>query len=351
MYLSLTQVYTHYCAEPPLEASPSTYRISREEQQHQQHGHTPANALSNLPALSYPRKTAPILRQPPLIGKSLRVVVLSGSPSTILMDHTGYLHHHTPLSGVPHPPPPPGPGQKTVRRRNRVINSCLECRRRKLKCSRDYPCAACTKHGRKCVFLDTALDSIGLHKLTEIKNRVGSLEDLLETEVAGRSQRHSSEDSSVLENRGRSNTDSPPVRTRIKIEDLSGPSTLAASPYENELDEEYTDLGVRIGLLRLNEKIGGLLRPSITKEVRPYITHSTQRHFWPNPQQWGRRRGGWRIPGKQGRAEETFFSGQIFGIFIPRRPRSPAIHSSAEGRRSCGYSDHSAFDLLRNSTF
>lgn len=124
------------------------------------------------------------------------------------------------------------------------------------------------KHGRKCVFLDTALDSIGLHKLTEIKNRVGSLEDLLETEVAARSQRHSSEDSSVVDHRARSNTDSPPVRTRIKVEDLSGTANLAPN-YENDTDDEIADLGVRIGMLRMNERIGGLLRSSITKEVRP----------------------------------------------------------------------------------
>ena len=170
---------------------------------------------------------------------------------------------------IPPPPPPTGPGQKTVRRRNRVINSCLECRRRKLKCSREYPCAACQKHGRKCVFLDTALDSIRLHKLTEIKNRVGSLEDLLETEVAARSHRHSSEDSSTLDHR-RSNTNSPPVRTRIKVEDLSGPANLAPS-YENDTDEEIADLGVRIGRMKLSERMGGLFRASISKEVRPYM--------------------------------------------------------------------------------
>lgn len=185
----------------------------------------------------------------------------SSSSSLLTTEHSS--SYQTP------PHPPPGPGHKTVRRRNRVINSCLECRRRKLKCSRDYPCAACMKHGRKCVFLDTALDSIGLHKLTEIKNRVGSLEDLLETEVAARSQRHSSEDSSVVDHRARSNTDSPPVRTRIKVEDLSGTANLAPN-YENDTDDEIADLGVRIGMLRMNERIGGMLRSSITKEVRPY---------------------------------------------------------------------------------
>lgn len=45
-----------------------------------------------------------------------------------------------------------------IRRRNRMITSCLECRRRKLKCNKSHPCTNCVKFARDCVFLAPALD-------------------------------------------------------------------------------------------------------------------------------------------------------------------------------------------------
>ena len=76
-----------------------------------------------------------------------------------------------------------GPAPR-IRRRNRMITSCLECRRRKLKCNKSQPCSNCLKFGRDCIFLAPALDQATQLKLTEIKEKVGSLERLLERDVA-----------------------------------------------------------------------------------------------------------------------------------------------------------------------
>ena len=65
-----------------------------------------------------------------------------------------------------------------------MITSCLECRRRKLKCNKPHPCTNCVKFNRDCVFLAPALDQASQLKLTEIKEKVGSLERLLERDVA-----------------------------------------------------------------------------------------------------------------------------------------------------------------------
>ena len=65
-----------------------------------------------------------------------------------------------------------------------MITSCLECRRRKLKCNKSHPCTNCVKFARDCVFLAPALDQASQLKLTEIKEKVGSLERLLERDVA-----------------------------------------------------------------------------------------------------------------------------------------------------------------------
>jgi len=64
-----------------------------------------------------------------------------------------------------------------------MITSCLECRRRKLKCNKSHPCTNCTKFNRDCVFLAPALDHASQLKLTEIKEKVGSLERLLERDA------------------------------------------------------------------------------------------------------------------------------------------------------------------------
>ena len=42
--------------------------------------------------------------------------------------------------------------ENVKRTRNRRINTCLECRRLKRKCSRTYPCLHCQKTSRECIF-------------------------------------------------------------------------------------------------------------------------------------------------------------------------------------------------------
>src|ERR1700761_9160725 len=79
-----------------------------------------------------------------------------------------------------------GAAQSRVRRRNRMITSCLECRRRKLKCDKLHPCTNCNKFSRECMFLAPALDSVSQQKLNEIKEKMGSLEKVLEQDVARR---------------------------------------------------------------------------------------------------------------------------------------------------------------------
>lgn len=70
-----------------------------------------------------------------------------------------------------------------IRRRNRMITSCLECRRRKLKCNKAHPCSNCQKFQRDCVFIAPALDQASQLKLQEIKEKVGSLERVRRAEL------------------------------------------------------------------------------------------------------------------------------------------------------------------------
>ena len=77
---------------------------------------------------------------------------------------------------VPHDAAKASSAQPRIRRRNRLITSCLECRRRKLKCDKQAPCTNCTRFRRDCLYLATALDSQSQQKLADIKERMGALE-------------------------------------------------------------------------------------------------------------------------------------------------------------------------------
>lgn len=155
-----------------------------------------------------------------------------------------------------------------IRRRNRMITSCLECRRRKLKCDKSHPCINCTRARRECVFLSQALDQASQLKLTEIKEKVGSLERLLERDVA-----RSAAATSLAPHADRAlpddaDDDLPGAEDEKDLE----PTPLAASDavYDDDgdnADNDLLDLGIQIGKMRITERIGGFFRPKISQEV------------------------------------------------------------------------------------
>lgn len=129
------------------------------------------------------------------------------------------------------------------------------------------------KFNRDCVFLAPALDQASQLKLTEIKEKVGSLERLLERDVAqkpapnavtspGGSQRSiPTEDDDNL----------PGLDDEKDLE----PTPLAVSDaaYDDggDEDDELLDLGILMGKLRMTERIGGFFRPKMSQEVRADI--------------------------------------------------------------------------------
>ncbi|KAI9848020.1 MAG: hypothetical protein M1838_000666 [Thelocarpon superellum] len=152
-----------------------------------------------------------------------------------------------------------GSRSQQIRRRNRMITSCLECRRRKLKCDKSHPCTNCTKAARDCVFLAPALDSASQHKLTEIKDKVGFLERSLEEDVARRGYRLVKEED-----------DSDADRADIPADEQHlEPTPLAVSDavFDGEGDDDFLDLGIRFGKMRVGERIGGFVRPKIAEEL------------------------------------------------------------------------------------
>ncbi|KAL8715855.1 MAG: hypothetical protein Q9220_000522 [cf. Caloplaca sp. 1 TL-2023] len=164
--------------------------------------------------------------------------------------------------GIPPTPAPATAGPSRVRRRNRMITSCLECRRRKLKCDKSHPCTNCTKNSRDCVFLAPALDSASQLRLTEIKEKMGSLERVLEQDVARKGAR---------QKLWKAEPDSDQIDFAPEPEDEKDlePTPLAVSDavYDDDADDDLADLGFAMGRMRLSDRIGGFFRPKMAEEL------------------------------------------------------------------------------------
>ena len=167
--------------------------------------------------------------------------------------------------------------QKPIRRRMRMITSCLECRRRKLKCEKKQPCSNCKKFQRECVYLGPNLDEASQQRLTEIKEKVGSLERQLERDVAkGATVRHKGSPGGGGD--GPDSSGQPRFVADDVEEELGEERDLQITPmvaldltYDDYSDgngaDDLIDLGVRVGKMRITERIGGLNRPRISEEV------------------------------------------------------------------------------------
>lgn len=169
---------------------------------------------------------------------------------------------------------------KPIRRRMRMITSCLECRRRKLKCNKSNPCTNCLKFSRDCLYLGPQLDEASQLRLTEIKEKVGSLERQLERDVAKSGGAGGGAAAGAARHGGGGF-----FPQRILADDVEGefdeerdleitPMVALDLTYEDDADgpDDIMDLGVQVGKMRLTEKIGGLNRPRISEEVRAAIS-------------------------------------------------------------------------------
>lgn len=157
---------------------------------------------------------------------------------------------------------------KPIRRRMRMITSCLECRRRKLKCNKSQPCSNCLKFSRDCLYLGPKLDEASQLRLTEIKEKVGSLERQLERDVA--------KSGAEVGNAGGRALSQQRMLANEVDGDLGEGNVLEITPmvaldlmYENDpnMTNDVLDLGVQVGRMRLTEKTGGINRPRLSEEV------------------------------------------------------------------------------------
>lgn len=159
----------------------------------------------------------------------------------------------------------PGTASSHVRRRNRMITSCLECRRRKLRCDKSHPCTNCTKFHQDCMFLAPALDTASQLRLTEIKEKMGSLERVLEHDVArlGPGGRHSGLTKALADKEETDFASEPDDEKDLEPTPLS----VIDAAYDDDADGDLMDLGVQMGKMRFTDRIGGFVRPRMVEEV------------------------------------------------------------------------------------
>ncbi|KAK4230489.1 hypothetical protein QBC38DRAFT_534250 [Podospora fimiseda] len=174
---------------------------------------------------------------------------------------------------------------KPIRRRMRMITSCLECRRRKLKCNKNQPCVNCQKFQRDCLYLGPKLDEASQLRLNEIKDKVGSLERQLERDVAKGTASASGSGSggsgSGIGSSSKSGGGDGILADDVE-DDCNEERDLQLTPmvaldltYQDCADgvgtDDLIDLGIRVGRMRITERIGGLNRPRISEEIQAGI--------------------------------------------------------------------------------
>ncbi|XPS91381.1 hypothetical protein M3J09_000799 [Ascochyta lentis] len=162
--------------------------------------------------------------------------------------------------------------QPRVRRRNRIISSCLECRRRKLKCDKGQPCANCVKASRQCHFIAPGFDAAAQARLAEVKEKMGILEMSLEEDIAQRN-RIQTNSSSSFNNSSSALAQNETYSEEEEEEDTKYLKTTEyaredSAYYESEQgDDDIVDLGIAMGKVRITERIGGLVRPKFSDEL------------------------------------------------------------------------------------
>lgn len=194
--------------------------------------------------------------------------------------------------------PEPGSAQvlqsRVVRRRNpRPINSCVECRTRKSRCSKTHPCQNCTAFGRECVFI-TVPESAARKKEREQRERAASksgsnvnVPDWTRNIPVRTQSSTSLPEHDPYENPNSVNTTTPGTPPRdyewqeyqqdVEVDRGDAWEQLPAEPeetqddvYEDENDDEdqiATDLTIRIGRMIICENVTGFFRPQYAEEL------------------------------------------------------------------------------------
>lgn len=184
---------------------------------------------------------------------------------------------------------------RVVRRRNpRPINSCVECRTRKSRCSKTHPCQNCTAFGRECVFI-TVPESATRRRQRDSNSKSNAdwTQPIpLRTQSQTSPGKFENTNTNTSPNVLTATPGTPPrdyeweaYQQDVEVDPGDAWEKLPAEPeetpddvYEDENDDEdqiATDLTIRIGRMIICENITGFFRPQYAEEVLSSLPSST----------------------------------------------------------------------------
>lgn len=145
-------------------------------------------------------------------------------------------------------------------RRGRAIRSCLECRRRKMRCNRSRPCQNCNRFCRDCVYLPFPDWPSGASINVKAENSSRSPEQGVGRAIPpyAPTQRPGLVQTSPFTNNGHG----------------FDPDTLAHHDglYDSDIDDQPLEVGLQIGRLNITENLNGVFRPQVASQVS--ISHA-----------------------------------------------------------------------------
>ncbi|KAF2811073.1 uncharacterized protein BDZ99DRAFT_385519 [Mytilinidion resinicola] len=167
---------------------------------------------------------------------------------------------------------------RIVRRRNpRPINSCIECRQRKSRCSKTSPCQNCTAFGRNCVFITIPETQRRRPRESISRSSADWTQPLpLRTlnDSPGPSAEHHASGSTTTPGTPPRDYEWEAYQQDIDVDDDAwaklplDPEAAHDGVYEDE-DEDWdvTEFNLQIGRMVLVDRVGAPLRPQYAEEL------------------------------------------------------------------------------------
>ena len=131
-----------------------------------------------------------------------------------------------------------------------------------------------------CVFIAHGLDPLAQAKLAEVKEKMGMLEKTLEDDLSRKDDLKWSSKSPPAAYEAPLLPGQDVEHSDDEEDDLDGldPSRFGIQDItyheDDEDNDDIVDLGIAIGRLRITERIGGLVRPKFSEEVRQSLQGS-----------------------------------------------------------------------------
>lgn len=152
------------------------------------------------------------------------------------------------------PPNSPRTEETPGCRRGRAIRSCLECRRRKMRCNRSRPCQNCNRFCRDCVYLAFPEWPSGASTTAS-------------KEVLSQNPGHSRDRAFPPSDSSQQNAIVQHVPFAHHGLGYDSNTMVKQESYDDDIDSQPSDQGLQIGKLSITEQTNGTFEPHLASQV------------------------------------------------------------------------------------